>query len=132
MNENDNVIPLKKMDKFALCRGTMGTDDELVEYEQVGVAYLKPGSKTFRLKLWMFPYQQYFLTPEHEKSNNYTLLSLEEFQSPNNEKKNSWQKIGRGDFVGLHIKVKFQLLSEDVFLCLFPDEKQAEDFYAAG
>lgn len=132
MNGNENVVPLKKMDKFVLCKGTMGADEELTEYEQVGVAYLKPGSKTFRLKLWMFPSQQYFLTPENEKSTSYTLLSLEEFQSQNNEKKSSWQKIGSGGFVGLHIKMKFHLLSEDVFLCLFPDEKQAEDFYAAG
>ena len=110
----------------------MGPDEELIEYEQVRVAYLKPGAKTFRVKLWMFPSQQYFLTPENEKSTEYTVLSLEEFQSQSNEKKSSWQKVGKGEFVGLHIKMKFHLLSEEVYLCLYPDEKQAEEFYAAS
>lgn len=132
MNNENNIIPIRKADRFTLCRGTMGPDQELIEYEQVGVAYIKPGSKTFRVKLWMFPNQQYFLAPENEKSTTYTLLSLEEFQSQSNEKKSSWQKIGKGEFVGLHIKMKFHLLSEDVYLCLFPDEKQFEEFYAAS
>lgn len=132
MNSNSNVIPLKKADRFILCRGTKGPDEELVEYEQVGVAYLKPGTKTFRVKLWMFPGQSYFMAPTNENSTEYTLLSLEEFQSQSTEKKSSWQKIGKGEFVGLHIKMRFHLLSEDVYLCLFPDEKQFEEFYAAS
>lgn len=132
MNNENNVIPFKKTDRFVLCRGTMGPDKELIEYEQVGIAYLKPGSKTFRVKLWMFPNQQYFLAPEDEKSTAYTLLSLEEYQSQINEKKASWQKVGKGEFVGLHIKMKFHLLSEEVYLCLFPDETQTEEFYAAS
>ncbi|WP_415061569.1 hypothetical protein [Bdellovibrio sp.] len=132
MNSNNNVIPLKKTDRFVLCRGTMGPNDELLEYEQVGVAYLKPGSKTFRVKLWMFPGNQYFLAPENENSTTYAVLSLEEYHSQVNEKKASWQKVGAGEFMGLHIRMKFHLLSEEVFLCLFPDEKQSEEFYAAS
>lgn len=132
MKNENNVIPIRKTDCFVLCRGKMGADSELTEYEQVGVAYLKPGSKTFRVKLWMFPGQHYFLAPEDEKSTDYTLLSLEEYQSQNHEKKASWQKVGKGEFVGLHIKMKFHLLSEEVYLCLFPDEKQFEEFYAAS
>lgn len=131
MNNESNVIPLKKTDKFFLVRGTMGVDEELVEYEKVGVAYLKPGAKTFRVKLWMFPTTQYFLTREHESSVKYVILSLEEFKSQTHETKASWQKVGEGEFVGLHIKMKFQLLSEAVYLCLYPDEKQTEEFYAA-
>lgn len=132
MNSTENVIPIRKTDRFVLCRGTMGPNDELIEYEQVGVAYLKPGSKTFRVKLWMLPSNQYFLAPQDENSIQYTLLSLEEFQSQINEKKASWQKVGKGEFVGLHIKMKFHLLTEEVYLCLFPDEKQTEEFYAAS
>lgn len=132
MNSESNVIPFKKTDRFVLCRGTMGPNDELIEYEQVGVAYLKPGAKTFRVKLWMFPQQSYFLAPESEASTAYTLLSLEEYQSQLNEKKTSWQKIGVGEYVGLHIKMRFHLLTEEVYLCLFPDEKQTEEFYAAS
>lgn len=132
MQNETNVIPFKKADRFALCRGTIGPDEELIEYEQVGWAYMKPGSKTFRVKLWMFPQQSYFLTPENDNSTAYTVLSLEEYQSQSNEKKASWQKVGKGEFVGLHIKMKFHLLSEDVFLCLFPDEKQSEEFHVAG
>ncbi|MGZ3772727.1 MAG: hypothetical protein ACXVCY_07675 [Pseudobdellovibrionaceae bacterium] len=132
MNNENNVIPLKRADKFFLVRGTMGADEELVEYEKVGVAYLKPGAKTFRVKLWMFPSTQYFLTRESESSTNYVILSLEEFQSQFQETKTSWQKVGAGEFVGLHIKMKFHLLQEEIYLCLYPDEKQFEEFYAAG
>lgn len=132
MSYNQNVIPIKKIDKFALCRGTMGPDDELIEYEQVGLAYLKPGSKTFRIKLWMLPKEQYFLSPIDDRSVSYTILSLEEFQTLQNEKKASWQKVGKAELVGLHIKLNFSLLNEDIYLCLFPDESQAEEFYAVG
>jgi len=132
MTTDSNVIPIKKADKFFLVRGTMGADEELIEYEKVGIAYLKPGAKTFRIKLWMFPHNQYFLTRETESTSSYVILSLEEFKSQAQEAKNIWQKVGVGEFVGLHIKMKFHLLSEDVYLCLFPDEKQYEEFYAAG
>lgn len=132
MNSENNVIPIKKADRFFLVRGTMGPNEELVEYEKVGIAYLKPGAKTFRVKLWMFPSNQYFLTRENESTSNYVILSLEEFQSQSQEIKTSWKKVGAGEFAGLHIKMKFNLLSEEVYLCLFPDEKQAEEFYAIG
>lgn len=131
-NDSSNVIPIRKPDRFFLCRGTMGPNEELVEYEKVGVAYLKPGAKTFRVKLWMFPNSQYFLTRENESTSKYVILSLEEFQSQSQETKASWQKVGSGEFVGLHIKMKFHLLAEEVYLCLYPDEKQTEEFYAAG
>ncbi|MGZ3748797.1 MAG: hypothetical protein ACXVCD_15790 [Pseudobdellovibrionaceae bacterium] len=132
MISGDNVIPIRKTDRFFLVRGTMGPDEELIEYEKVGVAYLKPGAKTFRVKLWMFPHNQYFLTREAESSVKYVILSLEEFQSQSQEVKASWQKVGDGEFVGLHFKMKFHLLSEEVYLCLYPDEKQEEEFYAAS
>jgi hypothetical protein len=132
MTNDNNVIPFKKADRFVLCRGTMGPGEELIEYEQVGVAYLKPGSKTFRVKLWMFPGQQYFLAPENEKSTEYNILSLEEYQSQSQEKKASWHKIGNGVFVGLHIKMNFNLLGQEIYLCLFPDEKQTEEFHVAS
>ncbi len=131
-NKENNVVPFKKAERFMLCRGTLGDDLELTEYEQVGVAYLKAGSKNFRVKLWMFPTQSYFMAPDQENSLIYSLLSMEEYQSQSNEKKVSWQKVGSGEYIGIHIKMKFHLLSEDIYLCLFPDEKQSEEFYAAS
>jgi hypothetical protein len=117
---NENVVPIRKTDRFGLFKGRIEENGEVVESEQVGFAYIKPGSKMFRLKLWMLNREQYFLATHDHDASRYDILSLDEY-AVNNEPRKSWHKIGEGEIIGVFIRLKFHLLGEDIFLSLFPE-----------
>lgn len=119
---HENVVPIRKTDRFGLFKGHIEDNGEVVESEQIGFAYIKPGSKMFRLRLWMFTREQYFLATHDQDASRYDILSLEEY-IVNNEARKSWHKIGEGEIVGVFIRLKFHLLGDDIFLSLFPEAK---------
>lgn len=116
---DNNIFPIRKSDRFHLILGTISTSGEVKEAERVGIAFLKPGSNTFRLKIWTFPEGEYYLAREADDHNQYVALVKEEYAS-NGEGKVQWHKIGVGEVVGNFIRIHFHLISGDVFLCLFP------------
>ncbi len=129
---NNNVIPIKKADRFGVYLGDVTDSGEIIEGESVGVAFLKNGSKKFRLKLWTMPSHQYFVVPDEKSDTKYLVLSLEEYVLPTGEVKAAWNRIGNGNLVGSFIAIRIQLLAEPVYLCLFPDRNQTmEDAIAA-
>ena len=85
-----NVIPIRKSEKFGVYTGEITSSGEVIEGESVGVAYLKTGSKKFRLKLFTHPNTQYFILPDDNDDTKYVVLSLEEYQLPTGEMKSSW------------------------------------------
>lgn len=123
---NENVVPIRKTDRFGLFKGRMEDNGEIVEREQVGFAYIKPGSRMFRLKLWMFVREQYFLATNDNDPSRYEILSLDDYMV-DQEVRKSWHRIGAGELVGSFIQLKFHLLGEDIFLCLFPEKSEASN-----
>jgi hypothetical protein len=122
-----NVLPIRKSDKFGVYLGEVTSSGEVIEGESVGTAFLKHGSKNFRLKLFMHSANQYFVVPDDKDNAKYLILSLEEYQLPNGETKSTWHKIGDGKFVGNFIALRLQLLSENLFLCLFPEKLVSQE-----
>lgn len=132
MNDNSNfpfsnVIPIRKSDSFGVYVGEVTSSGEIIEGESVGIAFLKNGSKKFRLKLFLFPSHQYFVVPDEKDDTKYIVLSLEEYQLPSGETRTSWNRIGEGRLVGSFIALRVQLLPENIFLCLFPDKGEAKE-----
>jgi hypothetical protein len=130
MNDASNIIAIRKTDKFFLCKAGLNETGEVVERERVGVAYLKPTSSTFRLKLWMFPKGEFFLAREERRDGEYVALCRDEYEIPFYGPKNQWHKIGFGEVVGNFVRIRMHLLSEDIYLCLFPEvinEAEATD-----
>lgn len=132
MNDNSNfpfsnVIPIRKSDSFGVYVGEVTSSGEIIEGESVGIAFLKQGSKKFRLKLFLFPSHQYFIVPDEKDDTKYIVLSLEEYQLPSGETRTSWNRIGEGRLVGSFIALRVQLLPENIFLCLFPDKSEAKE-----
>ncbi|MFZ3230715.1 MAG: hypothetical protein WA160_10960 [Pseudobdellovibrio sp.] len=132
MNDNSNfpysnVIPIRKSDSFGVYVGEVTSSGEIIEGESVGIAFLKQGSKKFRLKLFLFPSHQYFVVPDEKDDTKYIVLSLEEYQLPSGETRTSWNRIGEGRLVGNFIALRVQLLPENIFLCLFPDKGEAKE-----
>lgn len=123
----NNVIPIRKTDKFSVLTGKLHDDGSIEEFFQVGNAYLKPGAKTFRLKFWMFPTQSYFISRDDDSDSIYSILSLEEYLGPNLEPKTIWRKVGVGIFVGNYIRLTFLMLGEDYYLSLFPDKAESKE-----
>ena len=126
MIEN-NVYPFRKSDKFGVYLGHATADGEIVEGESVGVAYLKPGSKKFRLKLCVWPNNNYFIVPDDRDDKRYVILCLEEFTTPDGVAKSVWHQIGYGNLLGNLIALRIQLISDPIYLCLFPEAKSFEE-----
>ena len=127
---NDNVLPIRKADRFFLCRGRITDTGELIEKERVGMAYLRPASTMFRIRLWMFPRGEYFLAREDGDHFKYVALSKDQYEVEG-ESRTEWQKIGAGEAIGNFIRIRFHLLTDDYFLCLFLTESKSEALDAA-
>ena len=132
MNDNSNfpysnVIPIRKSDSYGVYVGEVTSSGEIIEGESVGIAFLRQGSKKFRLKLFVFPNHQYFVVLDEKDDTKYIVLSLEEYQLPSGETRTSWNRIGKGRLVGSFIALRVQLLPENIFLCLFPDKSEAKE-----
>lgn len=127
-----NVVPIRKTDRFGIYTGEVTSSGEIIEGESVGIAFMKHGSKKFRLKLFVFPSHNYFVVPDDKDDTKYTVLSLEEYQLPTGEMRSHWNRIGEGKLAGSFIALRVQLLPESIFLCLFPDKNIAgEDAIAS-
>lgn len=129
---NNNVIPIRKSEHFGVYLGKIMQSGEISEGESVGIAFLKQGSKKFRLKLFVMPSHQYFIVPDEKDNSKYVALSLEEFQHPSGEVRTRWNRIGDGRLVGNFIRLRIQLFPENLFLCLFPKKGEPmEDVIAS-
>lgn len=137
MNLNDdfpfeNVLPIKKTENYSIFLAQVTDSGQVIEGDKVGIAFIKFGSKKFRIKLFAFPGVQYFLVPDEKDSSKYLVLSLEEQSLQNGQVRKSWNVIGRGFLMGAFISIKIQLIPETVYLCLFPNTKENEVSYDAA
>ena len=133
---NENVIQLKtieskteykienqsenKFERFGVFRGE-STPGEVKQKERVGSAFIKRGTKKFRVKLWLLPDVSYFVLPDKNDPRKYTVLIPESYQNSNGETRTSWRRVGRGQVCGTYIKIKIFLLSGELYLSMFPD-----------
>jgi len=121
-NPFPTVVPLKKIENYSVYIGDCDAAGELTEGENVGVAFLKNGSKSFRLKLYMWPAVQYFIVQSENEPSKYTVLSLDEYKLASGESRTRWSKIGEGIYTGSFIRMTLPLLPKVLFLCLYPNE----------
>lgn len=120
----EKILPFRKYDRFPLTTGAISQLGEVIERDPVGFAFLKPGSKMFRLKIWAFPEVNYFLAQdEREDLTGYQVLALEEYQASNGELKTNWNKVGEGKLAGNYIQLRIQFFADEIFLCLFPENQ---------
>lgn len=125
---SENIVPFRKYDRFKLTKGFITPKGEVIEEDQVGFAFLKPGSKMFRIKIWSQPLNSYFLVQDDKTPLDvYTVLAIEEYKSQSGEVKTNWNKVGLGYLIGNFIKINIHFFAEDVFLCLFPEKQNQEE-----
>ena len=129
---NNNVIPLKKYSHFGVFLGSVSPSGEVVPSKQVGIAFIKQGSRMFRMKLWMFPNEQHFVASDDTDSNKYRALALDEYVASTGENKSRWNEVGHGELMGCFIRVKLALLNQNVFINLYPKEAVEREMNVAA
>ena len=120
---SENVISINQKynaDKYPVFLGVVDETGQVFEKEQVGLTFLKPNSKAFRLKLWMFSNNTYFLIPDQLDQTKYTVFSVEEYITAGHEQKSFWNKVGEADLFGNYLKIRLHLFTVELFMSLFP------------
>jgi hypothetical protein len=128
---NDNVIPIRKSERLKVFSSELAVADD-VQNQQIGFAYMKPNSKLLRLKLWMFPNEQYFIAPYENDPSKYTVLSLEEYQTAGRESRTVWNKVGGGVLADTFIRISLNFPHQEIFVSLFPDNDEPKEQYGAA
>lgn len=127
-NNNENILPIgnkRKADRYKVLLGHINLDGQVQERDQVGFAFQRFGSKSFKLNLWMFVHQNFFIVPLKDDQTKYMLYSLDEYLTETKELKSYWNKVGVGELYGNYLRLSFNLLSYDLFMSLF-DEAQSD------
>lgn len=119
----ENVLPFKKSDQFPVYGADVLLSGEVVEGELLGFAYLNPSSPMFRLKLWMFPKEEYFIAGNEDRT-SYRVLCPSESKSGNG--KTYWNEVGSGVVEGSFIRLQLYLPRQNIFVCLFPTKAKPE------
>lgn len=135
MNNNnykntENVLPIgtrRKADRYKVFAGHVDLDGMVNEREQVGFAFQRIGSQSFKLNLWMFVGLSYFIVPSKEDQTKYILYALDEYITESKELKSYWNKVGTAELYGNYLKLSFTLLSYDLFMSLFDDAQSAQN-----
>ena len=135
MNKNnlkntENILPIgtrRKADRYKVFAGHIDLDGMVNERDQVGFAFQRIGSQSFKLNLWMFVGLNYFIVPSKEDQTKYILYALDEYITESKELKSYWNKVGTADLYGNYLKLSFTLLSYDLFMSLFDDAQSAQN-----
>lgn len=129
---NENVVPFKKSERLGVFSSEITVKNEQMENQQLGFAYMKPHSRLLRLKLWMFPNEQYFIAPYEDDPTKYTVLSLEEYQPTGQEARTVWNKVGSGELMDSFIRLTLNFPQQEIYVSLFPDKDEPKEQYAAS
>ena len=130
LKNTENVLPIgtrRKADRYKVFAGHIDLDGMVNEREQVGFAFQRIGSQSFKLNLWMFVGLNYFIVPSKEDQTKYVLYALDEYITESKELKSYWNKVGTAELYGNYLKLSFTLLSYDLFMSLFDDAQSAQN-----
>ena len=130
LKNTENILPIgtrRKADRYKVFAGHIDLDGMVNEREQVGFAFQRVGSQSFKLNLWMFVGLNYFIVPSKEDQTKYILYALDEYITESKELKSYWNKVGTADLYGNYLKLSFTLLSYDLFMSLFDDAQSAQN-----
>jgi hypothetical protein len=90
----------------------------------IGVAYLREGQDMYRIRLWTFLNEKYFLIPDKVDPKKYLVMTRESNKSMNSRSKFYWNLVGHGKANAAPnvLELSFDLLGKEVFVNIFPDE----------
>ncbi len=130
LKNTENILPIgnrRKADRYKVFLGHIDLDGMVNEKDQVGFAFQRIGSRSFKLNLWMYVHQNFFIVPAKDDQTKYILYSLDEYITESKELKQFWNKVGVGELYGNYLRLSFNLLPYDLFMSLFDDAQAAQN-----
>jgi len=96
----------------------------------VGMAYLKNGQHIFSLRLWTFLNERFYVIPNKNDSSKYLVMTREPNKNPEWKNKYFWNIVGNGcvDTIQGIVTLKFDLLSEPIYLNIHPENQTHSSF----
>lgn len=115
----------QKCYRFQVIKAQKNDDGKLVKTKNVGMAYLMEGQETYTVRLWTFVNDKFFIVMNKYDSSKYMLMSREPNKNPHSRNKYFWNVIGNGKALSSQnvIELNFDLLSEPLYLNVFPEER---------
>lgn len=111
--------------RFQVIKAQKNDGGKLVKTKNVGMAYLVEGQETYTVRLWTFLNDKFFMVMNKNDSSKYVLMSRELNKNPHSKNKYFWNVIGSGKALSSQnvIELNFDLLSEPLYLNVFPEER---------
>ena len=118
-----DILPVRKSKIYGVYMGTLDEFGTLSEGESVGLVYEREGGKKFRLKLFMFPREAFFISVDKDNSSKFAVLSVEDYKDGGGVERTYWNKIGSGKLEFGNLQFSLQLFpSLNFYIPLFPEE----------
>lgn len=118
MESNSNIVQMPKWARLDVFRGRINDRFEVEKNHNVGIGFVRSGSSSFRIRLWMWMDCQFILKPTKEDHYKFDILTAEETKDQDGKKLTFWNKVGVGEWFGDFIHLKFTVLEADFFLDL--------------
>lgn len=111
--------------RFQITKAQRNDEGKLVRTKTVGMAYLTEGQETYTVRLWTFVNDKFFMVMNRHDSSRFMLMSREPNKNPHSKNKYFWNVIGSGKALSSQnvIELNFDLLSEPLYLNVFPEER---------
>lgn len=111
--------------RFQIIKAQRNNLGKLEKTKTVGMAYLKEGQETYTIRLWTFINDKFFMVMDRHDSSRFLLMSREPNKNPHSKNKYFWNVIGNGRAISSQsvIELNFDLLSEPLYLNVFPEER---------
>lgn len=120
-----DILPARKSKIYGVYMGLLDEFGHPNEGESVGLVYEREDQKKFRLKLFMFPNQSYFISADKEYPSHFAVLSMEEYTDAKGEAKTYWNKVGSGKLEFGNLQFSLQLFPTlNFYIPLFPEENK--------
>lgn len=123
----DQVLPFKNSKVLGVYIGVLDEFGNPFEGESVGLAFVRENRKKYRLKLFMFPQQSYFVSVDRDNPARLNILSVEDYKDNQGVEKTNWNTIGSGKLEFGNIQFSLQLYPTlNFYIPLFPNENEVE------
>jgi hypothetical protein len=115
----------QKCYRFQITKAQRNNEGKLVRAKTVGMAYLVEGQETYKIRLWTFVNDNFFMVMNRYDSSKFVLMSREPNRNPHSKNKYFWNVIGNGMAISAQnvIELNFDLIHEPLYLNVFPEER---------
>lgn len=124
----DQILPVKNSKILGVYMGVLDVFGNPHEGESIGIAFIRENRKKYRLKLFMFPRENYFISVDRDNPERFSILSVEDYKDSQGAEKTNWNIIGSGKIEFGNLQFSLQLYPTlNFYIPLFPDENKVED-----